>query len=71
VYLIPDPRTHLDEKSGFSMGHVEAKRKLLVKTNAYTKWGGYSEMGGFSPTDLFTPVVQFSGKGMPEVHVLI
>ncbi len=58
VILDFDPRTHLDEK-GFKVGKVIARRKMLVKSNAYLKWGGYSEMGGFPPTDLTTPVMWF------------
>jgi len=64
VYLLPDPRTR-NEKSdnggetGFKVGRVKAHRKMLVKTNAYLKWGGYSEFGGFPPTDLATPLVKF------------
>jgi hypothetical protein len=54
--LIPDNRGTLGE-DGFISGKITAHRKMLVKTNAYLKWGGYSEMGGFPPTDLTTPVI--------------
>ncbi len=67
VYLLPDPRTR-DEiikkergvyvRTGFKVGRVKAHRKMLVKTNAYLKWGGYSEFGGFPPTDLATPLIK-------------
>ena len=69
VYLMPDPRTHIDEDTGFRIGKVTAKRKMLVKTNAYLKWGGYSEMGGFPPVDLETPIIKFAGSGKPKVKV--
>jgi hypothetical protein len=55
--LIPDNRGAIDAESGFMTGKITAHRKMLVKTNAYLKWGGYSEMGGFPPTDLSTPVI--------------
>jgi hypothetical protein len=58
VYFLPDPRTHLDKNSGFIIGKIQAHRKMLVKTNAYLKWGGYSEFGGFPPTDLATPLIK-------------
>jgi len=69
VYLIPDPRTHKDEESGFQVGKVAAHRKMLVKANAYLKWGGYAEMGGFPPVDLDIPVIKFAGTGKPRVTV--
>lgn len=56
TYFIPDERGYKDE-SGFITGKIIDHRKMLVKTNAYLKWGGYSEMGGFPPTDLTTPVI--------------
>ena len=63
VYLLPDPRTRAekDEKgvpTGFVVGRVRAHRKMLIKTNAYLKWGGYSEFGGFPPTDMATPLIK-------------
>ncbi|GAG74635.1 unnamed protein product, partial [marine sediment metagenome] len=44
VYLLPDPRTRLEknskgEETGFRVGRVRAHRKMLIKTNAYLKWG--------------------------------
>jgi len=56
VYLMPDNRGTID-KNGFLSGKVTAKRKMLVKTNAFLKWGGYAETGGFPPSDLATPVI--------------
>lgn len=58
VYLLPDPRTREEEGTGFRVGRVRAHRKMLVKTNAYLKWGGYSEFLGFPPTDMATPLVK-------------
>jgi len=63
VYLIPDPRTRKEEdkkgnETGFEIGRVRAHRKMLIKTNAYLKWGGYSEFGGFPPVDLATPLIR-------------
>jgi len=71
VYLIPDPRTKREkndkgEDTGFKIGRVAAHRKMLVKTNAYLKWGGYSEFGGFPPTDLATPLVKLLTPNAPE-----
>lgn len=61
VYLLPDNRTYpqiVDGKeTGFITGKVIAHRKMLIKTNAYLKWGNYSEAGGFPPTDLCTPLI--------------
>ena len=67
VYLIPDPRTHIDKETGFTIGKVQAHRKMLVKTNAYLKWGGYSEMFGFPPVDLETPIIKLAGEGKKKV----
>ena len=62
VYLLPDPRTRAEkykgEETGFRIGRVTAHRKMLIKTNAYLKWGGYAEFGGFPPTDLTTPLIK-------------
>jgi len=71
VYLMPDPRNHIDPVSGFAIGKVTAHRKMLIKTNAYLKWGGYSEIGGFSPSDLETPIIKLAGVGKPKVKVEI
>ncbi len=63
VYFLPDPRTKLEKDSkggltGFKVGRIIAHRRMLVKTNAYLKWGGYAEFGGFPPTDMATPLVK-------------
>jgi hypothetical protein len=57
IYLMPDNRGSIDD-DGFLSGRVTAKREMLIKTNAYLKWGGYSEMLGFPPSDLTTPLIQ-------------
>jgi hypothetical protein len=56
VYLMPDNRGTV--KDGFLSGLVHAKREMLIKTNAFLRWGGYSESGGFPPSDLTTPLIQ-------------
>lgn len=71
VYLVPDNRTHQDKDTGFQVGKIKAHRKMLVKSNAYLKWGGYSERGGFPPVDLETPIIQLSGEGKPRVRVTV
>jgi len=63
IYLLPDPRTRIEkdnkgEETGFRIGRITAHRKMLIKTNAYLKWGGYSEFGGFPPTDMATPLIE-------------
>jgi len=63
IYFLPDPRTHQErngkgEPTGFRIGRITAHRKMLVKTNAYLKWGGYAEAGGFPPSDLTTPLIK-------------
>ncbi len=55
VYLMPDNRGIV--RDGFLSGRVTAHRSMLVKTNAYLKWGGYAESGGFPPSDLATPII--------------
>jgi len=70
VYLLPDPRTRVEKndkgvETGFNIGRVVAHRKMLVKTNAYLKWGGYSEFGGFPPTDLTTPLIKLLTPSTP------
>jgi hypothetical protein len=57
IYLLPDNRGTLDTETGFTTGKITAHRKMLIKTNAFLKWGGYAEMGGFPPSDLATPVI--------------
>lgn len=71
TYLIPDPRTRLDPRTGFMVGKVKEHRKLLVKTGATLKWGGYAEAGGMPPSSLGTPTIKFSGTGNPMVRVEI
>lgn len=63
VYLLPDPRTRTEkdkngDETGFTIGRVKAHRKMLIKTNAYLKWGGYSEFLGFPPVDMATPLIR-------------
>lgn len=57
VDFVPDNRGTLNS-DGFLSGKITAHRKMLVKTNAYLRWGGYAEMGGFPPSDLTTPLIQ-------------
>jgi hypothetical protein len=71
VWLDHDQRSHLDPKTGFKTGKVIARRKLIIKTNAYLKFGGYSERHGFTPVDLETPVVILPGEGKPLARVLV
>lgn len=75
VYLLPDPRTRAEkidgEETGFTVGRVMAHRKMLIKTNAYVKWGGYAEMGGFPPSDLSGVIITLNGKGKPRVNVTL
>ena len=56
-FLFPDQRG--TEINGFLNGKITAYRQMLIKTNAYIKWGGYAEMKGYAPSDLATPVVCF------------
>jgi hypothetical protein len=63
VYLLPDSRTtpqknSKGEETGFKIGKVVEHRKMLIKTNAFLKWGGYSEIGGWPPVDLTTPLLK-------------
>jgi hypothetical protein len=57
VKLQQDERGYKSQYEGFTQGKVSASRAVLIKTNAYLKWGDYSEMGGFMPSDLETPVL--------------
>ena len=74
VYLLPDNRTYLEkndegEETGFIVGKVVAHRKMLIKSNAYLKWGGYAEQGGFPPSDLSCPVIKLWGVSKKRVSV--
>ena len=64
IYLEVDRRTYPVGKR-WTEGKMQAKRKMLVKSNAYLKWGGYSEMLGFPPVDLTTPVIQLLTPDSP------
>jgi hypothetical protein len=67
-YLMPTSSTK-DIGKKWQIGKFYSHRKMLVKTNAYLKWGGYSEMGGYPPVDLETPIIKFIGQGKPRVKV--
>ena len=76
VYLLPDPRTsaQTDEdgnETGFTIGRVTAHRKMLIKSNAYMKWGGYAEQLGFPPSDLATPIITLHGSSKKRVSVTV
>ena len=76
VYLLPDPRTsaQIDEdgkETGFTIGRVTAHRKMLVKSNAYLKWGGYAESLGFPPSDLTCPIITLHGTSKKRVSVTV
>ena len=58
-------------ETGFTTGTVVSHRKMLIKSNAYLKWGNYAESGGFSPNDLETVIIKLSGEGKPRVRVEI
>ena len=68
IYLMPDARSTM-RGDGFEVAKVTAHRKMLVKSNAFLKWGGYSERGGFPPVDLETPIIKLAGEGRPKVKV--
>ena len=57
VAFFDDSRSYVDKKTTFETGKISAHRMMIVKTNAYLKWGGYAEMGGYPPNDLSTPVI--------------
>jgi len=57
IDFIPDNRGTVND-DGFLSGKITAHRRMLVKTNAYLKWGSYAEQGGFPPSDLETPLIQ-------------
>lgn len=69
IYLLPDNRTHIDKDTGFKVGKLQAHRKMLIKSNAFLKWGGYAEAGGFPPSDLTTPLIILDGHGKKRVRV--
>ncbi len=69
IYLIPDPRTHEDKKTGFRVGKLQAHKKMLIKSNAFLKWGGYAEFGGYPPSDLTAPLIKLDGGGKKRVRV--
>ena len=71
IYLLPDNRGVFDTQTGFTTGKVSAKRKMLIKTNAYLKWGDYSEARGFPPTDLEPVIITLAGQGKPNVSVRV
>jgi hypothetical protein len=71
AYLVPDPRTHIDKATGFTVGKFKEKKKLVVKSGAFLKWGGYAQMGGFPPSILGTPKITLSGQGKPNIKVEI
>jgi len=57
VDFVPDNRGTINA-DGFLSGKITAHRRMLVKTNAYLKWGSYAEAQGFPPSDLSTPLIQ-------------
>ncbi len=65
IDFIPDNRGMIDSK-GFLSGKITAHRKMLIKTNAYLRWGGYAETGGFPPSDLTTPLIQLLTPKSPQ-----
>ncbi len=69
VYLLPNAKGVLDKETGWVSGVITAHRKMLIKSNAFLKWGGYSEAGGFPPVDLEPAIVTLSGEGYHRVKV--
>ena len=69
VYLIPDARTYLDKKSGFTIGSVKAVDKKLVKSGAFMKWGNYAERGGFNPVSLDLVKIKLMGTGKRRILI--
>ncbi len=65
VQLIPDKRTYPVKDKAWEEGKVSAKRVMLVKSNAYLKWGGYSQRFGYPPSDLTTPVIKLMTPQSP------
>uniref|UniRef100_A0A6M3LTC5 Putative DNA repair exonuclease n=1 Tax=viral metagenome TaxID=1070528 RepID=A0A6M3LTC5_9ZZZZ len=70
VYLKADPRSHTDKETGWNVGKVTAYPKMLIKTQAYQKWGGYSESKGFAPVNLVAPVIKLMGN-QPVKEILV
>ena len=64
VRFTADPRGTVND-DGFLTGVVREHRVMLVKTNAFVKFGGYAEMGGFSPSDLSTPIINLLTPDSP------
>ena len=56
--------------TGFTIGRVQERRQVMVKSNAYVKWGGYAEMQGFAPVDLTTPVIKLLTPKSPLWEML-
>lgn len=70
VNIAPSVRFEADPRgaeiqNGFVTGTIREKRIMLIKTNAYVKFGGYAEMGGFSPSDLSTPIINLLTPSSP------
>lgn len=61
-----DNREWTDPETGFTSCAVKARRAVIVKSNAYIKWGGYGQRGGFPPTDLMTPIIKLSGHRVDD-----
>jgi len=64
VELQADRRTYpvydeYEDEKEWQSGTVRAKRVMLVKSNAYLKWGGYAQRLGFPPSDLTSPLIVF------------
>jgi hypothetical protein len=62
TYSIPDGN---GGQKKWQEGKVKAKRVMLVKSNAYLKWGGYSQRYGYPPSDLETPVIKLLTPDSP------
>jgi hypothetical protein len=71
VYLLPDHRTRKDAETGFDIGSFTAHRKMLVKANAFLKWGGYGERGGFPPVDMARTEILLKATGKPGISVTV
>jgi hypothetical protein len=67
-YLMPSSLAK-DIGRRWQEGKFTAHCKMLVKTNAYLKWGGYSEKKGYPPAGLETPIIRFIGQGKAKVKV--